>query len=325
MQYTRNPQLETVDSSFLGTPISRGQFLNLAPRKQPSFRELLRWSLSRKELAAAKKLDTQRPEYQRLTAAQAKALRGITWLGHASFLIQTDTQRLWIDPVHSFPFNRRQSNAPISFAELPSPDYVLISHGHYDHYDAKVVSKLSAQTEVLVPLQMGQRLVRTHQPGVKFQEAGWFQRYATGPDLEVILVPAQHWHRRGAFDFAKVLWGGFWIKIDGVTIYYSGDSAYGAHFAKIRAVLGAPDIALLPIGAYDPRHIMKESHMNPEEAVQACNDLGAKVLVPCHWGTFDLSDEPPGEPIRWLRKLEAEGKIQAKVIVPAIGGTVPLN
>jgi len=324
--YTNNPQLVTVDTTFAGTPMIDGEFVNLTPRKQPGFMDLFKWMLKRGDTKAAKDLDPQRPERHELTAAQVNALRGITWLGHASFLIQTDSICLLIDPVSSFPFNKRYSNPPLSFDSLPKPDYVLVSHGHFDHYDAKVIAKLdAATTQALVPLQMGQRLVHSDQPNLKYQEAGWYQRFNTKPGVEVVFLPAKHWHRRGAFDMNKVLWGGFWIKVDGVTIYYSGDTSYGPHFAEIRKIMGSPDIALLPIGAYRPESIMKSSHMTPLEAVQAFNDLGAKVLVPCHWGTFDLSDEPPGDPIRWLRQIESEGLIHGKLVVPAIGGTIALK
>jgi len=155
------------------------------------------------------------------------------------------------------------------------------------------------------------------------EEAGWYQRYDIG-NLDITFMPSQHWHRRGLFDFNKVLWGGFHLNTHRRSIYFPGDTAYSGLFGEFRELMGDPDICLLPIGAYKPEFIMKESHTSPAEAVQAFNDLGGKTLVPMHYGTYDLSDEPLGEPLRWMRELEAEGKNKGDLRVLDVGERLPL-
>ena len=125
-------------------------------------------------------------------------------------------------------------------------------------------------------------------------------------DIEIVFLPAYHWHSRYGFDKNRALWGSFLIRYRGKQIYFCGDSGYNTHFAKIREEYGDMDICIMPVGAYKPDFIMKHSHMNPYESMQAFRDLGGKVFVPMHYGTFILSYEPPGEGIRIARAAAAE-------------------
>jgi L-ascorbate metabolism protein UlaG (beta-lactamase superfamily) len=189
----------------------------------------------------------------------------------------------------------------------------MLSHGHFDHLDLATLRSLKAG-QVLAPLRLGD-LVRRANPALGVQEAGWYQRFETGPGLEVTLLPAQHWHRRGLRDFNASLWGSFLVRFGGRSLFFAGDTGYNGHFREIREHAGPVDVALLPIGAYDPPFIMRPSHLDPEEALQAFQDLGAATLVPMHYGTFDLSDEPPGEPLARLRAaVEERGVRELRVL-----------
>ncbi len=321
----KNDQLDFVRPDYAGNPKIGNRFQNQSPRDQPGFWKLMKWGFSHFGDQSIKTSDTFRPRYLSLTPDSIAKMRGVVWLGHSSLLIQSDSISLLIDPVQSFPFNKRLSPSPILLSKIPHVDYLLVSHGHLDHLDTKVASALDgSRTTALVPLKMG-NIIRNANPNMVAQEAGWWQKFRTSKHVEVVFLPAQHWHRRGLADQDEVLWGGYWIRIDGVTIYYSGDTSYGPHFKEIRRIMGAPDIAILPIGAYRPDYIMKASHMTPLEASEAFRDLGAKVLLPCHWGTFDLSDEPPGEPIQWLRQIEAQGNISGKLVEMGIGEVIPFS
>lgn len=137
-------------------------------------------------------------------------------------------------------------------------------------------------------------------------------------------MPASHWHRRGLLDMNKVLWGSFVIKTSTQTIYFAGDTGFAPHFEKIEELLGPMDVCIMPIGAYKPSFLMQKSHMNPHEAVKAYNQLRGGLFVPMHYGTFDLSDEPPSEPVRLLEQIAASGMLQG-LRVPAIGEPVLLT
>jgi L-ascorbate metabolism protein UlaG (beta-lactamase superfamily) len=144
--------------------------------------------------------------------------------------------------------------------------------------------------------------------------------------LKITLVPSQHWSRRGLLDTDTTLWGGFVVEADGLRAYHSGDTAYFSGFKLIGERCGPIDAAMLPIGAYDPRWFMRAQHMNPEDAVQAFQDLGARRFFAMHWGTFKLTDEPMDEPPGFTRRVWAErGLPQEQLLIPAIGETTYLT
>jgi len=206
---------------------------------------------------------------------------------------------LLLDPcLTSPPIIKRQSELPIEIKDL-KPDYLLISHGHYDHLDADTIEQFE-NAECLIPLKMG-ALIEDMNPALTYQEAGWYQEYNLDEAFKVTFLPAQHWYRRSAFDTNTVLWGSFMIETGEQTLYFSGDTAYGEHFKTISNLFGNIDLAILPIGAYAPRWFMHTNHASPEESVDAFKELNAKKFMPMHYGTFDLSDEPMGEPIELLK------------------------
>lgn len=245
----------------------------------------------------------------------------ITWLGHASWLVQLDGASLLIDPVLGERIAgriRRNVAAPLGPAQLPRIDRTLISHNHYDHYDRPTV--LAVRSPVLAGIGMGKGLP------LPVRELGWWEEERINDHLRVAYVPSQHWSRRGLFDVNRTLWGGFVISGSRSRLYHSGDTAYFEGFAEIGARCGPLDAALLPIGAYDPPWFMETQHLNPEQAVQAYLDLGARHFFAMHWGTFKLTDEPLDEPPRrlleeWRRRSLPRDRLH----IPAIGETLGLD
>jgi L-ascorbate metabolism protein UlaG (beta-lactamase superfamily) len=219
----------------------------------------------------------------------------LTWLGHASWLVQLDGCSLLVDPVLGPSIQgviRRNVPPGVPQDSLPRIDASLVSHNHYDHLDLPTLQRAGAP--VVAGLGQARLLGR-----LGCTELPWWGQTRVG-NVTVHFVPAQHWSRRGLADANQMLWGGFVIEGGGARLYHAGDTAWFDGFAEIGRRLGPLDAALLPIGAYDPPWFMSRQHMNPEEAVRAFEHLGARHMVPMHWGTFKLTDEPLDEPPRRL-------------------------
>ena len=228
----------------------------------------------------------------------------ICWLGHASFLIQLGGKRLLFDPVFGdIPFYKRHTIAPYRPEELPGVDCVLVSHAHYDHFDAPSLKALERFTPLAVVPQKSSDIVAKAAPALACRELGWFESYEED-GIRITLVPSMHMSRRTPFDNNTRLWGGFVVESDEHCIYFAGDTGYGPHFEEIGKRFDI-DYALLPISSYAPAFVMKYTHLNPEEAYHAFKELGAKTMIPMHYGTFDLSDEPMEEPLEWMKKIAA--------------------
>jgi L-ascorbate metabolism protein UlaG (beta-lactamase superfamily) len=252
----------------------------------------------------------------------------IVWLGHATFLIRIQGQNLLFDPVFgNLPLIPRKAPLPCEASDLTNIQYLLISHGHRDHLDKPSVQQVlvnNPSIKVLAPLQM-QDLIYSFGEIRHYQEAGWYQQYTITDGLEILFLPAKHWHRRGLNDFNEILWGSFLIRTPQHTLYFGGDSAYGEHFTHIRQTVGPVDVCILPAGAYKPPFMMQGSHMNPTEAIDAFHDLQGKLLIPMHYGTFDLSDEPMGEPYRILQQAEQQRKINGQLKLAMVGEEILLD
>jgi L-ascorbate metabolism protein UlaG (beta-lactamase superfamily) len=221
----------------------------------------------------------------------------LTWLGHASFLGSLAGDRFLIDPVFSSRAGwlyRRHLPTPMAIDQLPEIEAVMVTHNHYDHLDEAVFRSLPADVAVVVPEGMGRWMRRLGRS--RISELRWWQRTEIG-GLRVTLVPARHWSRRGIFDTNRALWGGYVIEGSGRAVYHSGDTAQFDGFAKIGERFPGLAAAMLPIGAYDPAWFMEHYHLNPGQAGEAFRDLGARRLIPMHYGTFQLTDEPLCEPI----------------------------
>ncbi|WP_420810183.1 MBL fold metallo-hydrolase [Halopolyspora algeriensis] len=231
----------------------------------------------------------------------------VTWVGHATYLIRACGINLLVDPVWSgrIPGVRQRLTPPgVAFAELPPIDAVLISHNHYDHLDAPTLRRLPRDTPVLAPRGLAMWFGRRGFTSVT--EMDWWESTRIG-GIDIDFVPAHHWSRRTLWDFCHSLWGGWVITApDGRRLYHAGDSGYGEYFTEIGRRYPDIDVAMLPIGAYEPRWFMRPVHMCPEEAVRAASDLGAARMAGMHWGAFALSQEPPVEPLNRVRKAWRE-------------------
>ena len=230
----------------------------------------------------------------------------VTFIGHATFLIQTAAGNILTDPMYSRragPLNvlgpRRVRQPAVRFDDLPPISTVLLSHNHYDHCDRHTLGMLAKRFDPIVVTPLGNAaLVRS--AGIRrVEELDWWQDSKSSA-LPITLTPAQHFSARTPLDRNRALWGGFMLAPAGARILFAGDSAYGPFFRDIRQRLGPIDLALLPIGAYEPRWFMRVVHMNPAEAVQAHLDLEASESVGMHFGTFQLTTEGIDEPLRAL-------------------------
>lgn len=266
--------------------------------------------------------------------AEADELR-VTWVGQATFLVQMPGLTLLTDPMFSdraSPFGwagpRRFSPPGLTLDALPPIDAVLISHDHYDHLDAPTVASLHDRfgdavtwfTSLGYDDWFGRRGVSN------VISMDWWDRTELAVDggtASITALPVRHWTRRRMFDARKRLWCSWSVEAAGRRLYFGGDSGYCPGFSEIGERAGPFDVALLPVGAYEPRWFMRPSHMNPEEAAQACRDVGAAAMVGMHWGTFRLTDEPPLEPPRRTRQAWSSlGLPPDDLHIPALGETI---
>jgi L-ascorbate metabolism protein UlaG (beta-lactamase superfamily) len=241
-----------------------------------------------------------------------------TLIGHASFLVQAANLNLLIDPVfakRASPFGfvgPSRANPPgIAFHDLPPIDAVLITHSHYDHMDKAALRALATRHKPLFICPLGVDVLLHHQrvPVREVRTLDWWQSTALAP-LTIHAIPTYHWSARGIRDRRQTLWCSFAIETPSGLLYHIGDTGYGAGaFSKeLRARLGEPALAHIPIGAYEPRWFMRDVHVNPEEAVQIFQDCGAKQAIGHHWGTFQLTQEAHDQPERDLAQaLAASG------------------
>ncbi len=273
-------------------------------------------------------------------AAMAPA---VTWVGHACALVQMGGLTVLTDPMFSeraspLPFMGPKRHVPpgVPLRDLPHVDLVLVSHNHYDHLDGPSVDHLAAQAGgpplFVVPLGLLPWLRgRGIESGI---ELDWWQAHRiTAPkgDIDVMLCPAQHWSARGLADRMSTLWGGFAVFAPDCHLFYAGDTGYSRDFRDLREHAadrqrpetgGGFDLALLPIGAYEPRWFMTSQHVNAAEAVKIHQDVATKRSLGIHWGTFELTDEPLDEPPRSLaREASAAGLGEEEFFVLAIGET----
>jgi L-ascorbate metabolism protein UlaG (beta-lactamase superfamily) len=244
----------------------------------------------------------------------------ISYVGHASLLIQTAGLNILIDPVWSercspvsFAGPKRVNAPGIAFAALPPIDVVLVSHCHYDHLDVETLSRLAAAHPARVVTPLGNdTIMKNHDAAIRAEAYDWHQRIELGPNMSVTLVPTRHWAARGLTDRNKALWASFIIETPAGRIYHVADSGYGdgQHFRDARDRYGPFRLAVLPIGAYEPRWFMRDMHMNPAESVKALRDCGAQFALGHHYGTFQLTDEAIDAPVRALEAARVEAEIE---------------
>lgn len=285
------------------------------------FFKILRWQLSRLFFSRA----PQREGSAVQTHPELPEGEYAMWMGHATLWLKLGESTVAIDPVlENIPMHRRFTTLPVPKEQLRA-DIVLITHAHYDHYDKPSVKFLLAQNPDLIIVAPAGfwRYMKGLVDREQCFEMEWWESLMVG-GLFITLVPAKHWSKRTLLDTNKALWGGYVIQNEEHTLYHSGDSASGNHFKTIGERFEI-DEAFLPIGAYRPEWIMSYNHLNPPEAIQASIDLGAKTLIPIHYGTFDLSDEPLPEPLEWFEKLIAENRYPFSPRIVKIGEIYRFN
>jgi len=256
----------------------------------------------------------------------------LSFVGHVSWLIQTAGLNILVDPVWSTrasPFGwagpKRRNDPGIAFDALPKIDIVLVSHGHYDHLDITTLSKLAAKFSPRVITPFGNDVtMRSADSAIKAEVFDWHDRVELGDGVAVTLVPTRHWSARGLFDRNKALWASFVLETPAGKIYIVCDSGYGEgkHFRRVAEAHGPLRLAILPIGAYEPRWFMLDQHMNPSDAVKALVDCGAEQALAHHHGTFQLTDEAIDAPVIALRAALDEAKIPSERFVALQPGQV---
>lgn len=263
--------------------------------------DLLRWRFTGERHAWPKSV----PITQARPAPRVDGLR-ITMVGHASLLIQVAGRNILTDPVWSdraspvsFAGPRRVTEPGIAFDDLPHIDAILLSHCHYDHMDLATLRRLHARDRPLMAMPLGNdTIVRSALPDARIVVGDWHDRLPLGDSVATTLTPANHWANRSLWDVRMALWSGHWIETPAGSVWFVGDTGYGDGriFHDLRARMGAPDVALIPIGAYEPRWFMAAQHVNPAEAVGIFRDVDAGHALGIHWGTFRLTDEGREEP-----------------------------
>jgi L-ascorbate metabolism protein UlaG (beta-lactamase superfamily) len=312
-------------------------FRNITEYEENSFWDFLKW---RRERA---KMDIPNPRSYNFPLAKNdpdflkrnRDTNTVTWIGHATILLQMEGYNILTDPH----FSERSSPvqwagpervAPLGLAldELPPIHIVVISHDHYDALDEQTIKKLrqrpgGEKTRFYVPLGLKNWFAIR---GVdQVIEMDWWDRRQDG-NLEIIAVPVQHWSKRSIFSRNKTLWAGWVIKANDFRFIFVGDTGYTPQFKEIGEKLGPFDLAAIPIGAYEPRWFMAKHHVNPAESVQIHRDIGSKKSVAIHWGTFMLTDEPLDEPPKKLDAALQENQIPTEdFLVLKHGQTIILD
>ena len=323
----------TGSESLPGRPLHHidGGFRNL----DPSFQRpgaWTRWSFIARRMwdsiVSPRTFEAPRVANDGAALRAAPPPRSITWIGHATLLVQLDGLSVLTDPNWSERagptswIGARRINAPgLTFEDLPRIDVVTISHDHYDHLDLPTVKRLAATHDPLfvVPLGMKAWFVDNGMPRV--EELDWWQEHEHR-GVRFACTPAQHFSQRSFWDANRRLWASWAVIGRERRFYHGGDTGYFAGFKEIGRRLGPFDVAALPIGAYLPPVIMKWVHTTPEEAVQAFVDLDARTILGMHWGTFDLADEPLDEPPgRMLAEVQRRGIDTSRAWILKIGET----
>jgi L-ascorbate metabolism protein UlaG (beta-lactamase superfamily) len=275
----------------------------------------LKWQLGSTNRARWPRRVENRPHEPLLARLDGSDIH-VTFIGHATVLIQAAGINILTDPFFSERASPLQWAGPkrvrppgVPLDRLPPIHAALVSHNHYDHMDLPSIRALHDRHRplFLTPLGNGAIMRRTRRP-LAVQEGDWGERFALGNDVAVTFTPAFHWSRRGPRDRNMALWASFLIETPGGLVYFAGDTGYGSgeHFRAVREQFGPVRLALLPIGAYEPRWFMHRHHMNPDDAVKAHLDLEAELSLGIHHSTLQLTNEGIGDPPAALARALAE-------------------
>ncbi len=306
------------------------EFFNTPRLALPGLGKMLKWKLGGHDIPwtqAQAEVSTTKPE-----AAPQAAIRA-TFINHATVLLQLDGWNVLTDPVWSERVGpvswvgpKRQRAPGVRFQDLPRIDAVLISHSHYDHCDVPTLLRLQEAHHPRVFGGLGSAAMLAEHGVTNVTDMDWWQtialKAAGRPTLTLGFAPAQHWSNRSFTDVNRVLWGSYSVRTTRKYVYFAGDTGWGPHFSAIRAAWGEPDLALLPIGAYEPRWFMHAQHIGPDQAVAAHQELRARRSMAIHWLTFDQSDEGQYQPAGELGVALAAAGLSPKDFVAVENGGV---
>lgn len=350
MLYLSNPALDNhpnTPADWQGNPFDGKEFTYERDPFRPDWSALLKMLFSGNPQRKEKKADKWIPEVSAEVAyLEDRTKDWVVWLGHACFLFQLNGVRFLTDPqLTNMPMVPRRVFPPFTYEEIRGVDYLLLSHDHRDHVDEKcirAICKHNAIRKILCPLKLS-NVIGRWVGDTPIEEASWYQTFATAETgVRITFLPSRHWCRRGLTDFNRVLWGSFMLEVLEVgatagaadvegagqparqTLYFGGDSAKTAYWKDIGRMFPNIDIAMLGIGAYKPDFMMQDVHSNPAEAFQGFLDLQARRWWPMHHGTYDLSNEPASEPIRWARELMHDAGRQEDLVEAGINGVLYL-
>jgi len=292
------------------------RFYNPDAPQVRGLREFLRWKLTSRPESSPRFIPHVVPSIPP-RRVEGSGLR-TTLVNHATVLLQQQGSNILTDPIWSeraSPLSwagpRRHRKPGVSWEDLPRIDTVLLSHNHYDHLDLPTLRRLAARGDSTFVVPAGLiRLLRSENIGPA-HELDWGESVAL-PGFTVHCVPALHFSSRGIYDRNMTLWCGYVIEYPERLVYFAGDTGFGPHFAQIREKFGSPHLALLPIGAYEPRWFMSPVHMAPHEAVRAHEILAAQTSIAIHHGTFQLTDEALDTP---QKQLIASAKNQSFLVL----------
>lgn len=304
--------------------------------KEKTFLDIVKWWCYRKnpfagvdEAALEKHYPVRDPDMNLLHKSQDNDEVRVLWIGHSTFLIQIDGVNLLTDPVfveRCSPIRiagpKRYRPTPCSIPDLPKIHAVLLSHNHYDHLSSTCTQQLKEHHDPVWFVPLGHASWFASAGITKVVEREWWESAVFGEKLKVVLFPVQHWSLRTGLDRCKMLWGGWGVESikTNMRVFFAGDTGYSDIFKEIGNVWGEIDLALLPIGAYEPYWFMGPQHVNPEEAVQISLDIKARQSVAMHFGTFALTGESVLEPPERLRaELKARNIDSSRFIVPVHG------
>ncbi|MFY8019641.1 MAG: MBL fold metallo-hydrolase [Bacteroidia bacterium] len=326
-----NPDLPFLKTNVTGNQVDqKGRFVNQYHPFEPKTSDLWKWQTEKNPQKSLKKKDDSEISIKPDTAFLHSKADGMIWLGHACFLIRINGVSILTDPVlgNAGPVKRR-SKLPFQISDLKGIDFILISHDHRDHCDKEslqALMKLNPQAILLTGLNMKPLLHSWLGNNTTIQEAAWYQTYSqeqlTKAGINISFMPSRHWSRRGLFDTNKRLWGGFMFQSNATNIYFSGDTGYDLHLKELGDLFAKIDYCIIGVGAYKPEWFMSSNHISPSDAYKAFGEMGALKMIPMHFGTFDLSDEPMLEPQQILREFQ---KSDSNILLPALGEAILFN
>lgn len=317
-----NYHISKVSDHFDGT-----RFFDPEMKYNQSLGQFLKWQFSKKSIPWPSRIEVEKYDIPP-SRVFGDELR-IAYVGHVTFLIQTQGLNILTDPVWSeraspvsFAGPKRVIDPGIRLEDLPPIDVIWISHNHYDHLDIATIQQLwkNHKPRIITPLG-NDTVIHSYDKTIAVETYDWGDEVTITDTVKFHLSPMQHWSARGVFDRNKALWAALTIETNGGNIYFIGDAGYGKgrYFKRDKAKFGTFRLALLPIGAYQPRWFHENMHMNPDDMLKAHNDLGQPYTIPSHYDVFKLTDEGFGDPGMALKQAMKQQQIGDKVKVLKVG------